>query len=118
MALMISIDCKHPDLEDFINLKTDLNACTKANISVMVSDDFMQAVVNDSDWELIFKTDKETITKTVKAKEIFHLLAKRNWEMGEPGILYWDTINKYNMMSEDPDFKYAGVNPCKLLCRA
>ena len=117
-ALMISIDCKHPDLEDFINLKTDLNACTKANISVMVSDDFMQAVVNDSDWELIFKTDKETITKTVKAKEIFHLLAKRNWEMGEPGILYWDTINKYNMMSEDPDFKYAGVNPCKLLCRA
>lgn len=117
-ALMISIDCTHPDLEEFINLKTDLNLCTKANISVKVSDAFMQAVVNDKDWELKFTTEYETIIKTVKAKDIFMLLAKRNWEMAEPGILYWDRIKKYNMLSFDSNFEYAGVNPCRLKCMA
>lgn len=111
-ALMISIDCTHPDLEEFINLKSDLNLCTKANISVRVSDDFMKAVIDDKDWALYFDTDHESIEKTVKAKDIFMLLAKRNWEMAEPGILYWDNIENYNMLNTDPNFKYAGVNPC------
>lgn len=111
-ALMISIDCTHPDLEEFINLKSDLNLCTKANISVRVSDDFMKAVIDDKDWTLYFDTDHESIEKTVKAKDIFMLLAKRNWEMAEPGILYWDNIENYNMLNTDPNFKYAGVNPC------
>lgn len=111
-ALLISIDCTHPDLEEFINLKSDLNLCTKANISVRVSDKFMRAVENNEDWELSFKTEKETITKTVNAKKLFQLLAKRNWEMAEPGILYWDNIKNYNMLNTDPNFEYAGVNPC------
>lgn len=111
-ALMLSIDCKHPDLIEFINLKTNLDACTKANISVRVSDEFMTAVENDSDWELSFTSEYETITKTVKAREIFLLLAKRNWEMAEPGILYWDRIKDYNMLNLDPNFEYAGTNPC------
>lgn len=113
-ALMISIDCTHPDLEEFINLKSDLNLCTKANISVRVSDDFMKAVIDDKDWTLYFDTDHESIEKTVKAKDIFMLLAKRNWEMAEPGILYWDNIENYNMLNTDPNFKYAGVNPLNL----
>lgn len=45
------------------------------------------------------------------------LLAKRNWEMAEPGILYWDRIREYNLL-EGTDFEYAGVNPCRLKCRA
>lgn len=109
---MLSIDCTHPDLEEFINLKTDLNICTKANISVRVSDKFMQAVKNDLDWELSFTSNHETIKKIVKAKEIFMLLAKRNWEMAEPGILYWDRISDYNMLNLDSSFKYVGTNPC------
>lgn len=111
-ALMLSIDCTHPDLEEFINLKSDLDLCTKANISVRVSDAFMQAVVSNSDWELHFESKHGSISKTVKAKEIFKLLAKRNWEMAEPGILYWDNIINYNMLNTDPNFKFAGVNPC------
>ena len=112
MALMISIDCTHPDLEEFINLKSDLNLCTKANISVRVSDAFMEAVINDKEWPLHFNTEHETITKIIKAKNIFMLLAKRNWEMAEPGILFWDKIKNYNMLNTDPNFEYAGVNPC------
>lgn len=113
-ATMISIDCTHPDLEEFINLKSDLDLCTKANISVRVSDAFMNAVVNDEDWNLYFNTEHERITKTVKAKDIFMLLAKRNWEMAEPGILYWDRIEDYNMLNNDPNFSFAGVNPLNL----
>ena len=111
-ALMLSIDCTHPDLEEFINLKSDLNLCTKANISVRVSDEFMKAVVEDKDWTLYFDTEHEHLRKTVKAREIFMLLAKRNWEMAEPGILYWDRIENYNMLNTDPNFEYAGLNPC------
>ena len=111
-ALMLSIDCTHPDLEEFINLKSDLDLCTKANISVRVSNTFMQAVVSDSSWELHFKSEHGLTSKIVKAREIFKLLAKRNWEMAEPGILYWDNITNYNMLNTDPNFKFAGVNPC------
>ena len=112
-ATMISIDCHHPDLEEFINIKNDLNAVTKANISVRITSDFMNAVVNKRDWDLFFETeDGDKLVKTVKAHEIFRLLAKNNWSMAEPGILFWDRIEKYNLLSEDPNFKYAGVNPC------
>ena len=111
-ALMISIDCTHPDLEEFINLKSNLDLCTKANISVRVSDEFMRAVQSNGNWKLYFDTEHEHIEKVVKAKDIFMLLAKRNWEMAEPGILYWDRIEEYNMLNSDRNFSFAGVNPC------
>lgn len=111
-ALMLSMSCEHPDLIEFINLKSDLNACTKANISVRVTDEFMQAVKNNSDFTLRFKMDDGSeIKKTVNAREVFMLLAKRNWEMAEPGILYWDRIANYNLL-QNTGFEYAGVNPC------
>lgn len=112
-ATMISIDCSHPDIEEFINIKNDLNAVTKANISVRVTREFMNAVVNNDDWELCFETEKgDVLTKTVNAADLFRMLAKNNWSMAEPGILFWDRITSYNLLSEDPEFEYAGVNPC------
>lgn len=112
-ALMISIDCKHPDIEEFINLKTKQGVCEKANISIRVSDEFMQAAIDDKVWETEF-TSKETgtITRTFKARDLLKLLAKRNWEWAEPGLLYWDRITNYNMLDNDDNFVYAGVNPC------
>ena len=87
-ALMISIDCSHPDLEEFISIKNDLDKVTKANISVRITDDFMVAVGNDSDWTLSFTNGDETLTKTVKAREIFKVLCKNNWNYAEPKM-YW-----------------------------
>lgn len=112
-ALMLSIDCTHPDLIDFINLKSDPDICTKANISVRVSDDFMKSVIHDDDWELSFHRPEsdEIISNTVKARDVLKLLAKRNWEWAEPGLLYWDRITNYNLL-DNTDFEYAGVNPC------
>ena len=111
---MISLDCHHPDLLDFIDAKTSPDAVTKANISVRVTDDFMEAVINDKDWIMSFirPETNETITKTARAREIFEKLCKNNWDWGEPGILFWDTISNYNLLEFDDTFEYAGVNPC------
>lgn len=113
-ALMISMDCTHPDLEKFITVKSDLNKVTSANISVRVTDRFMVAVKNDEDWELYYKRNEtgEEIKKTVKVRDIFDLLCRNNWDYAEPGILYWDRITNWNLVSNDKDFEYAGVNPC------
>lgn len=113
-ALMISLDCHHPDLLDFIDAKTSPDAVTKANISVRVTDDFMEAVINDKDWIMSFTRPEtnETITKTARAREIFEKLCKNNWDWGEPGILFWDTVSNYNLLEFDDTFEYAGVNPC------
>ena len=113
-ALMISLDCTHPDLEAFIDAKKNTDKVTSANISARVSDDFMRAVRNNEDWELSFyrKETDEYIRKTVKAKEIFHHICENNWDYAEPGILFWDTIKKWNMLSNNSEFEYAGVNPC------
>lgn len=112
-ALMISISCKHPDIEEFINLKTKQGVCEKANISIRVSDEFMEATIQDRDWVTEFTSPETgTITKTFKARDLLKLLAKRNWEWAEPGLLYWDRISQYNMLDNDSNFTYAGVNPC------
>lgn len=112
-ALMISMDVNHPDIEDFIDIKTDLTKVTKANISVRVDDKFMEKVVNGGIHTMKFTTELgEEIVKEVDAKKLFMKLCENNWDYAEPGILYWDTIANYNLLSEDKDFSYAGVNPC------
>lgn len=112
-ALMISISCDHPDLEEFIEIKSDLDKVTKANISVRVSNKFMEAVVKGETLILKFVTDTgETITKEVEAYPIFRKLAQMNWDYAEPGILFWDRITSWNLLSNNKEFSYAGVNPC------
>lgn len=113
-ALMLSLDVGHPDIEEFIRIKTDLDKVTKANISVRISDEFMQAVKYDRDWVLSFtrKETGEVISKTVKAKELFHLMAQVNWDYAEPGMLFWDRIKKWNFLANTESFEFAGTNPC------
>ena len=111
---MISISARHPDLPEFISIKNDLTKVTGANISVRVPNDFMRAVINDEDWEMSFtrKETGETITRTMPAKELYSALCANNWNYAEPGMLFWDNIEKYNMLSNDPEFQFAGTNPC------
>ena len=113
-ALMISMACDHPDIEEFIDIKTDLEKVTKANISIRVDNDFMMDALDDKPYVLSFtrKETGETIEKTVKAKDLLMKLAYNNWDMGEPGILFWDRISEWNLLSDYDDFEYAGTNPC------
>ena len=113
-ALMISISCDHPDIEDFITIKSDLDKITKANLSIRVTDEFMRAVENDSTYTLSFTREEtgEEIKKTIKARELFDKFCYMNWDYGEPAFLFWDRVKSYNLLSEDDAFEYAGVNPC------
>lgn len=113
-ALMLNMDCDHPDIEDFIDVKNDLDKVNYANISVNITDDFMEAVEKDEDYELYFYVDAtgEEIRKVVKARKLFRKIAENNWNMAEPGILYQDRIDSWHLMSEDDSFEFAGVNPC------
>ena len=97
-ALMISMDCYHRDIGEFIDAKKNTDKLEGCNISVRCSDKFME----DS------RVEDETFNMMMK-------LAENNWNYAEPGILYWDTINDYNLLTEyikNGEFEYAGVNPC------
>ena len=113
-ALMLSLGCDHPDLQEFISVKNDLNKITKANISVRVSDEFMNAVLDDEFYRSSFIRQEtgEEVARVVVASKIFKQLCENNWNFGEPGILYWDNIKRWNLLSNNKDFEYAGVNPC------
>lgn len=113
-ALMLNLDCDHPDIEEFINVKNDLEKVNYANISVNIDDKFMEAVENDEEYELRFDVEAtgEKIREKVRAKDLFRTLAKNNWNMAEPGLLYKNKIDSWHLMSEDDEFEFAGVNPC------
>lgn len=113
-ALMISMDINHPDIEDFIDIKTDLNKVTKANISVRINDKFMEAVENKEKYvcRFIVEETNKVIEKEVDAYKLFMKVITNNWDFAEPGILFWDNIERYHLLSDDKEFKYSGVNPC------
>ncbi|MBS5322779.1 MAG: adenosylcobalamin-dependent ribonucleoside-diphosphate reductase [Lachnospiraceae bacterium] len=113
-ALMISIDCSHPDVAEFIELKTDLDKVTKANISIRIHEDFMEAVKKNEEYLLHYtrETTGEVIEKRVNARELFRRITETNWDYAEPGALFWDRITGWNLLSNTKEFSYAGVNPC------
>lgn len=112
-ALMISMSVDHPDIEDFIHIKNDLERVTKANISVRVNDIFMQCVKENRPYTCKYELEDGTyITKEIDANKLFMKLAKNNWHSAEPGILYWDTMVEHNLMQSYNDYVLAGVNPC------
>lgn len=113
-ALMLNLDVSHPDIEEFVDVKNNPDKVNFANISVNVTDEFMEAVKNDSSFLLHFEVEAtgETIERTIQTRELFEKICYNNWNMAEPGVLFKDRIDSYHLMSEDPDFEYAGVNPC------
>ena len=113
-ALMISINCDHPDVEKFVEIKSDLNKVTKANISVKITDKFMDAVAHDEDFLLSFTREEtgEVIEKVISARKLFRKMCEMNWDFAEPGMLFWDRIENWNLLSNDSNFEYAGTNPC------
>ena len=113
-ALMLSLSCEHPDLEEFMAVKTDLDRVTKANMSIRVTDEFMNAVREKKIFPQTFTRPEtsEVIRKNLDTYDFFQKLCSANWDYGEPGCLFWDRISTWNLLSEFPDFAYAGTNPC------
>ncbi len=113
-ALMLTMSCDHPDLEEFMSVKTDLERVTKANMSIRVSDEFMECVRDRKPFVQRFDRPEsnQKIRKELDAGAFFEKLCYTNWDYGEPGCLYWDRISDWNLLSEFPDYSYAGTNPC------
>jgi len=113
-ALMIALSDSHPDLEEFIELKTNLDRINTANTSIKISDDFMNAVKDNQNWTLEFDVEDtgEHIEKTKDADRLINKIAYANWLGAEPGALFWTTISNWCIPSEDDEFEYAGTNPC------
>jgi ribonucleoside-diphosphate reductase alpha chain len=132
-ALMLILNCWHPDVLEFINSKREMGKITNANISVGITDKFMDAVHADADWDLVFADssdpDYETmwdgnldkwqdagkavvVHRTVKAREIWDAIIESAWTSAEPGVFF---IERYNKMSNSwyYDSGYIGcTNPC------
>lgn len=130
-ALMLMINDWHPDMEDFITVKQTMGQVTNANLSVCVSNDFMKAVKEDLDWELVFpdttdpdydelwdgdlekwkKAGRAIIPyKTVRAREVWHTIIESAWKSAEPGVVF---MEYYNQMSNSWYFNpIICTNPC------
>ncbi len=113
-ALMLTMSCKHPDLEEFMSVKTDLERVTKANMSIRVTDKFMEAVRDRKTFVQQFLRPEtgELITKDLDAHKFFMDLCKANWDYGEPACLFWDRVEDYSLMSKHPEYKVESTNPC------
>ena len=115
-ALMISIDIRHPDVINFINMKHDLTKVTGANISVKISDDFMEAVEQDTEFTLKFPVDSPnpTHTKNIRARDLWKNIVDSATKTAEPGLLMWGNIEKYLPAEsyKDVGFKTITTNPC------
>lgn len=103
------LDVSHPEIEDFISVKQgDGNKeLTQFNISVKITDAFIEAVEKEADWDLVFEGK---VYKTVKARELYDRIAKNAYLHNEPGIFNTDTIERYN--NGYWAFKMDRVNPC------
>ena len=116
-ALMLTVSVHHPDIETFVNIKRDLTKVTGANISIRLSDEFMNAVENNSDFELRYPVegnDDKLVSRTTDATELWEKIIGSAHTAAEPGLLFWDNVLNYTpaqAYSED-GFHTVSTNPC------
>ena len=113
-AIMIGLNCSHPDIEEFLHIKETNHKLEHMNISILFTDEFMQAVVDGKDYTCSFFVPEtgEHIEKTINAREFFKRFCKVNWDYGDPGAMFIDTIRNNNLLSGYDDYKIEISNPC------
>ena len=113
-ALMLTMDIAHPDIEDFITIKQDLTKVTGANISIRLSDEFMQAVEKNEKYLLRWPIESKSpkYSKEIDANELWNSIIKSAHNTAEPGLIFWDRQHNYSTSSLYPGFKNSSTNPC------
>ena len=106
-AMMATMRCDHPDIEQFISAKSDPIRLRMFNLSVLVTDPFMEAVKNDGDWNLIFNGE---VYKTLKARTLWDQIMQSTYDYAEPGVIFIDRINKLNNLNYCETI--SATNPC------
>lgn len=112
-AIMLSMAVNHPDVFSFATIKNDKTKVTGANISLELSDNFMEAVVNNAPFELQWPVDSKTpqITKTIDANELWSTICESAHQSAEPGLLFWGNIQKNLPADFYDEFKTITTNP-------
>ena len=115
-ALMLSVSVRHPDSEDFIDAKMEQGKVTGANVSVKMHDEFMQAVVDGTQFTQQYPINSKnpTYSKSVDASKLWNKIVHNAWKSAEPGILFWDTIERESVPDcyADLGYKTVSTNPC------
>lgn len=115
-ALMLTVSVAHPDAEAFIDAKMEEGKVTGANVSVKISDEFMQAVVDNRLFVQKYPTDSDApmVRKEVSARRLWDKIVHNAWKSAEPGVLFWDTILRESIPDcyADLGFRTVSTNPC------
>lgn len=106
-AMMATMRCDHPDIEDFITAKSDAARLRMFNVSVLVTDAFMEAVKADGPWELVFDNK---VYRTVQARDLWNQIMQSTYDYAEPGVIFIDRINQSNNLAYCETI--AATNPC------
>ena len=106
-AMMATMRCDHPDVEDFITAKQDAARLRMFNLSVLITDDFMQAVKAGDAWELKFG---DTVYRTLQARDLWDKIIQSTYDFAEPGVIFIDRINAMNNLAYCETI--AATNPC------
>jgi ribonucleoside-diphosphate reductase alpha chain len=106
-ALMLMLDDTHPDIEEFITVKRTAGKIEHANLSVCISDAFMQAVKDDAEWKLAWQGE---VRKTLRARSLWDLICTSAWESAEPGMVFMDRVNQQSNTWYYENIRT--VNPC------
>lgn len=106
-AQMATLRVDHPDIMEFISAKTNHDKLTQFNISVLITDAFMEAVKNDQDFDLVFE---DRVYDTVRARSLWETILRNTWDWAEPGVIFIDRVNKMNNLWYIEDI--SATNPC------
>ena len=106
-AMMATMRCDHPDIEEFIAAKSESVRLRMFNVSVLITDDFMDAVKSDASWSLIFDGK---VYRTVKARDLWNKIMRSTYDYAEPGVIFIDRINAVNNLRYVETI--AATNPC------
>jgi len=106
-AMMATMRCDHPDVEDFITAKSDPARLRMFNMSVLITDPFMDAVKADGPWDLVFNGE---VYRTVQARALWDAIMRSTYDYAEPGVIFIDRINQMNNLNYCETI--AATNPC------
>lgn len=113
-AQMVGLNCSHPDIYEFLHIKQNEEKLSSMNISILFTDEFMEAVRDDKEYTLRFHAEStgENIERTICARDFFREFCETQWDWGDPGALFSDRLNDYHLLAGYDEYQIEITNPC------
>lgn len=113
-AQMVGLNCSHPDIYEFLHIKQNEEKLSSMNISILFTDEFMEAVRDDKEYTLRFHVEStgEDIKRTIRARDFFREFCETQWDWGDPGALFSDRLNDYHLLAGYDEYQIEITNPC------